>query len=94
MSKLLEQLRCLPEFNKFEVAFNEALRTDNPLIESFYDDRYNELGKYGQADDCFDEETLDEFLDSGNDEVDDFFLDYMQREVVDLCVALAKELRK
>jgi hypothetical protein len=96
MSKLIEQLRYLPEFNKFEAAVKEKLSfKNNRRFDDLYEAMYDELDMYDRrnVDSEFEDEVIDEYLESGDDGVDDLICEDLKREVVDLCLALIKEIR-
>lgn len=102
MSKLLEQLRALPQFNSFENSVKEKLKINNFYVEHFapekggvaydkYDDRYY---NYTLDDDEVEEQAIDGLLSDNGDYLDEFVHCELASEVTELIRVLIKEIRK
>ena len=101
MSKLLEQLRALPAFNKFEAAVKQNLNGNNFYVQ----DQMPEEGAYEEMDDdghrcsCYTthrqavEEGVDHLLEDKKMFMEFLFED-LNDDVYELCKALVEEIRK
>lgn len=107
MSKLLKELRTLPEFNAFEKAVNEKLTSENfyvkhfmPEVGEYWDEAgYDEDGKR-EWQRCYtsqeqaEEDGIDGLIDDNGDYFDGLVCEELRSEVVELARALIKEIRK
>lgn len=102
MTKLLEQLRALPQFNSFEKAVKDKLTIENFYVENFapekggvaydkYDDRYY---NYTLSDDEIEEQAIDGLISDNGDYFDEFVHSELASEVTELVRVLIKEIRK
>lgn len=101
MNKLLEQLRTMPAFNKFETAIKKNLNGDNFYVQ----DQMPETGEYEEYDDeghrcrCYTshrqavEEGIDNLLED-KDMFMEFLFEDLNDDVYELCKALVEEIRK
>lgn len=105
MNKLLEQLRTVPAFNDFEKAVKENLVDDNCYLEKFIPERsgfYEEDDDDGSVSGCYCtmsrdsaiEEAIDELLDDRDGDFENFVIDSLEEDAIDLIRALIKELRR
>lgn len=107
MNKLLEQLRTLPEFNKFETAIKEKLNENCSYVQEFMPESgefidYDEGRKYGdyRKSVISENDALEEGIDGllSENETYGYFCDFVVEELgadaFDLLKALIRELRK
>lgn len=105
MSKLLEQLRALPAFNKFEKSINDNLTLANGYVEHFapeqkgYYDEKDDDGKqictpYELSDWEVEQSAIDGLLDDNGDWFEEFVHETLRSDVTELVRVLIKELRK
>ena len=101
MNKLLEQLRTMPAFNKFETAIKKNLNGDNFYVQ----DQMPESGDFEEYDDeghlchCYTShrqavvEGIDHLLED-KDMFLEFLFEELNDDVYELCKALVEEIRK
>lgn len=105
MSKLLEQLRALPAFNKFEAAVKENLVIDNFYVQHFapekntYIDEKDDDGKQvcypvTLSDYDIEDEAIDGLINDNTGYFSELVHEVMSDEVEELARVLIKELRK
>ena len=107
MSKLLEELRTLPEFNAFEKAVEEQLTADNYYVR----ENMPEVGKFTEAERDEDggliiwhghiteeqalQQGIDRLVYDGKEDFDEFVtMSDLAPSVVELVRVLIKEIRK
>ena len=104
MNKLLEQLRTMPAFNKFEAAIEKNLDRNNfyvqdqmPETEGFWEEDDDD-GKvsgwnYKISDDEAEQEGIDNLLED-KEMFMEFLFEDLNDDVYELCKALVEEIRK
>lgn len=102
MSKLLEQLRALPQFNSFEKAVKEKLTIENFYVEHFapekggvaYDKYDNRYYNYTLSNDEVKEQGIDGLISDNGEYFDEFVHSELAPEVTELVRVLIEEIRK
>lgn len=104
MSKLLEQLRCLPQFNSFEAGVLKNLTMENAYVRDFapeQDGFYDEKGDDGKqfctpyhlSDSQVMDKAIDGLLNDNNGYFDEFVHeDKLRGDVTELVRALINEI--
>lgn len=104
MSKLLEQLRCLPQFNSFEAGVRKNLTLENAYVRDFapeqdgFHDEKGDDGKqfctpYHLSDSQVMDEAIDGLLNDNKGYFEEFVHECQLRDdVTELVRALIKEI--
>ena len=103
---MLEELRKIPEFNKFEQAVKNNLTADNfyvrhfmPKVGEYLDEGYDENGNREWSKGYTTPEQAEEYgIDSLLEDKSEYFTEFatcvLEKEVVELVRALIKEIVK